>query len=192
MGFPGTVSIPQELLVALVEEHLKCLIECGFTHIVLTSSHGGNFGPLAEALPELTKLCDRHNVRLTGVLDLMGWIDALKEAPSTHGLHQADTPAVQADLIETSIMLALHPEMVDMSRAAAGFLGHFEVETFFRDRRLKDLSENGVLGDPTLATAELGAEILASLERYLFRHIEAATSAQTLSRESRLSEREAR
>ena len=28
-----------------------------------------------------------------------------------------------------------------------------------------------MLGDPTLATAELGAEILASLERYLFRHI---------------------
>ena len=123
MGFPGTVSISQELLVGLVREHLKCLVSCSYTHIVLTSSHGGSSGRLRRLYLSFTSLCDRDNVRLTGVLDLIGWIDALKEAPSAHGLHQADMPAVQADLVETSIMLALHPEMVDMSRAATGFLG---------------------------------------------------------------------
>src|SRR4051794_5539914 len=43
LGFSGTVSLPPELLVAVIAEHLRCLMDCGFSRIVLTSSHGGNF-----------------------------------------------------------------------------------------------------------------------------------------------------
>jgi creatinine amidohydrolase/Fe(II)-dependent formamide hydrolase-like protein len=85
----------------------------------------------------------------------------------TRGLRQQDMPAVQADLIETSIMLALHPTLVRRDRIEPGFVGDLDLEDSFAARGLKALSDNGILGDPRAATAELGEEILAHLEQYL-------------------------
>jgi creatinine amidohydrolase len=73
----------------------------------------------------------------------------------------------QADLIETSIMLALHPTLVRRDRIEPGFVGDFDLELSFAERGVKALTGNGILGDPTAATAELGEEILAHLEQYL-------------------------
>jgi creatinine amidohydrolase len=106
-------------------------------------------------------------VQLIPVLELQRWIDALKAAPNARGLRQLDIPAVQADLIETSMMLALHPALVRRDRIEPGFVGDFDLEDSFAERGLKALTDNGILGDPTPATAELGEEILAHLERYL-------------------------
>ncbi|MEP7105810.1 MAG: creatininase family protein [Chloroflexota bacterium] len=165
MGFPGTFTIPPDLLVAVVRHHLRCLAESGFTHVVLTSSHGGNFGPLREALPGLREHCSELGIQLTPVLDLGAFVAALTRAPLAHGLDQG-MPAVQADLVETSLALALRPETVHMELAAPGYLGDFELDDLFR-LGLKRITANGVLGDPTQATAELGSEILDSLEAYL-------------------------
>jgi creatinine amidohydrolase len=177
LGFAGTVSLPPEVLVAVVREHLRCLIDCGFSRIVLTSSHGGNFVPLGEAVPGFRELCAAADVELVPVLSLQGWIDALKEAPNARGLRQEDMPAVQADLIETSIMLALHPEMVRLDQVERGFVGDFDLQGSFAVRGLRALTDNGVLGDPTQATPELGAEILDALERYLVREVRAGAGA---------------
>jgi creatinine amidohydrolase len=178
LGFPGTISVSREILEGVVREQMRCLIESGFRRIVLTSSHGGNFVPLTESLPVFERLCAEHDVQLTPVLDLFAWIDALKRAPNARGLRQEDMPAVQADLIETSIMLALHPEMVRLDRIERGFVGAFDLEGSFAERGVIALSQNGVLGDPTQATAELGCEILDSIERYLADAIEACMDHQ--------------
>jgi creatinine amidohydrolase len=170
MGFAGTFTIPPEVLVALVTHHLRSLAESGFTHVVLTSSHGGNFGPLREALPGLRQEGLKLGVRLTPVLDLGAFVAALIRAPLARGLDQG-MPAVQADLVETSLALALRPETVHMELAAPGYLGDFDLDDLFR-LGLKRITSNGVLGDPTQATAELGLEILDSLEAYLADAIE--------------------
>jgi creatinine amidohydrolase len=175
LGFPGTISVPAEVLVAVVREQLRSLIDTGFSRIVLTSSHGGNFVPLAGALPSFELLCHERDVQLIAVLELQGWIDALKAAPNARGLRQHDMPAVQADLIETSIMLALDPALVRRDRIERGFVGDFDLEGSFAERGLKALSSNGVLGDPTAATAELGEEILAHLAQYLLDAIAAGS-----------------
>jgi creatinine amidohydrolase len=179
LGFAGTVSVPPDVLAAVVRAHLRSLIDAGFSRVVLTSSHGGNFVPLAETEPAFRELCAAAGVELVPVLSLQGWIDALKEAPNARGLRQEDMPAVQADLIETSIMLALHPEMVRLDRVERGFVGDFDLEGSFAERGLAALTDNGVLGDPTQATAELGAEILDALERYLVRAVTAQRAATT-------------
>ena len=166
MGFPGTFSISPELLVAIVKEHLRCLSEAGFEHVVLTSSHGGNFGPLRTALPELREHCSALGIRLTPVTDLSAFVAALTRAPLARGLDQG-LPAVQADLVETSIVLALRPETAHMELAEPGYMGEFDLDDLFR-LGLKRVTANGVLGDPTQATAELGQEILDSLENYLY------------------------
>ena len=115
----------------------------------------------------MPRICAAGNVELTPVLSLQAWIDALKAAPNRHGLRQEDMPAVQGDLIETSIMMALHPELVRVDRIQRGFVGDFDLEGSFAERGLIALTANGILGDPTAATPELGAEILDSIEQYL-------------------------
>ncbi len=166
MGFPGTFSISPELLVATVKEHLRCLADSGFKHVVLTSSHGGNFNPLRAAVPGLREHCSALGIRLTPVVDLGAFVAALTRAPLARGLDQG-LPAVQADLIETSIVLALRPETAHMERAEPGYMGQFDLDDLFR-LGLKRVTSNGVLGDPTQATAELGKEILDALESYLY------------------------
>jgi creatinine amidohydrolase len=168
LGFPGTISLPPDVLVSVVLEQLRCLIESGFSQIVLTSSHGGNFVPLRDATAEFEALCTAHQVRLVPVLDLQAWINALKVVPNSRGLRQQDMPAVQADLIETSLMLALYPDLVRKDRIERGYVGDFDLEGSFATHGLKALTNNGVLGDPTLATAELGDAIIAELADYLY------------------------
>lgn len=165
LGFPGTFSVTAERLVTQVEAHLQGLRDCGFRHVVLTSSHGGNFGPLADGEPRLRSAAAALGMTLRGVLDLGRFVEALRFAPAAAGLDQG-VPAVQADLIETSIMLRIHPELVDMQKAEIGFMGAFDVQELLRTG-LAPLTSNGVIGDPRGATPELGEAILARLEQYL-------------------------
>lgn len=173
MGFPGTVSISPELLVGTVRAYIRSLASAGFTSIVLTSSHGGNFGPMANALPEFEALAADLGVCLIPVLDLSRWIAALRAVPDRHGKVQ-NVPAFAGDLIETSILLYLCPDQVQMDRAEVGYLGNFDVEDSFRTG-LKRLTANGILGDPREATAELGEEIVDELVEYLLTGIAAGT-----------------
>lgn len=170
MGFPGTISISPEVLVATVKDYIRCLASAGFTSIIVTSSHGGNFGPLVNALPEFEKFASELGIRLIPVLDLARWIAALRAVPDRHGKVQA-VPAFAGDLIETSILLSLCPENVVMEHAEVGFLGDFDVEDSFRTG-LKQLTANGILGDPREATADLGEEIVQELVEYLLQGIE--------------------
>jgi creatinine amidohydrolase len=170
MGFPGTFTISASLLVALVQEHMRCLAEAGIRRVVLTSSHGGNFRPLHSALPDLTATCDELGLELIPVLDLATFVAALSQPTVEAGLDQR-LPAVQADLIETSIVLALRPDTARMDRAEPGYQGDIDLDTLFREG-LKAVTPNGILGDPRQANAGLGRAILASLEAYLFEAIE--------------------
>jgi len=170
LGFAGTFSITPELLVALVESYFKDLGRMGFEEVIVTSSHGGNFRPLQAAIPRLTATAAAHGLRLVPVLVLEDFIGALVKAPLARGLDQK-LPAVQADLVETSIMLALAPETVRMDLAEPGGLTDFSIDELFA-KGLAAVTHNGVLGDPTAATAELGEAILTSLRDYLVSGVE--------------------
>lgn len=165
LGFAGTFTITPELLVAQVESHFTNLARMGFERIVLTSSHGGNFAPLSEALPRLNAHAASLGLTIVPVLSLERFVDALRKAPAERGLDQG-LPAVQADLIETSIMLYLRPDLVRMDLAEVGHMETFDIDELFRDG-LRGLTANGILGDPRGATADLGAAIVADLEEYL-------------------------
>lgn len=175
LGFAGTITVPPGVLAEVVKAYIASLAKSGFERVVLTSSHGGNFGPLASAEPELLACAEEHGVTLLTVLDLYAFVAALRKVPAERGLDQG-LSAVQADLIETSIMLHLRPDLVRMDLAEAGHMEDFDVEGLFRDG-LRSITTNGILGDPRGATAELGAAILAELEEYLLAGIRAAEVA---------------
>lgn len=140
-GFPGTVSIGAEVTKALVVEYGRSV--CRWARRVLfVNGHGGNAYPLAEAVALL-----RYEGRDAA------WLPCAVPNADAH-----------AGVTETSLLLHLAPETVDMSRAAAGATE--PVRTLMprlREAGIVSVSANGVLGDPTGASAELGARLFAGL-----------------------------
>ena len=139
-AFPGTVSIGAGALQSVLVELVRSATET-FDRVLLVSGHGGNAVALRRAVTRL-----RHESR-----DVRAWSPAEAFAGDAHAGH-----------VETSLMLALAPETVAMDRAAAGnraplaqLIGELQAHG------TRAVSDNGVLGDPTAATADDGRTLLA-------------------------------
>jgi creatinine amidohydrolase len=166
-GFPGTVSVRQRTYVRLLSDVMESLVGGGFRRIVLLNAHGGNDLPGRTAVYE-TQM--RHGERRDLWLVFATWYTLA--APQIAAL-----PALQQKWVthscelETSAILGLRPELVDM-QAARGAAIDFE-SAFYRPdsgrasrvsivRPFEHVSETGAYGHPEVATAEKGEAILAA------------------------------
>jgi len=152
-AFPGTVSIGTDALQLLVVELVRDAARWWRAVLVL-NGHGGN----AAALSAAADLC-RHEGRRLHVVHL--------------GLPGMDAHAGRA---ETSLLLHVAPELVDLDRARAGATEPVaELLPRLRRRGVREVSPNGVLGDPAGASAAEGERLLAGLvERAVEAYDEAA------------------
>ena len=137
-GFPGTISIGLEAVELLLLELGRSASET-FRRTVFVSAHGGNAAAVERGCARL---------RAEGRA-------ALAWSPSWTG-------DAHAGHIETSVMLALHPDRVHLDRAVAGNTTPLaELWPTLRSRGVRACSPNGVLGDPAGATPEEGLRLLA-------------------------------
>jgi creatinine amidohydrolase len=154
LGFPGTLSLPPELLIGTVCSVGRHLADCGFQRLVLFNAHGGQIALLQAAAREL-----RVQRPALGVLPCFLWsgiegiLELLPDAEREHGLHAA--------LAETSLMLHLEPELVGPQRpcdgAPAAAPAGWSLEGAAPSAWLMaDLSSSGVVGDARGANADLG------------------------------------
>ncbi len=156
MAFPGTVSLSPETFEAICTDYVTSLSTHGFTTVAFLPTHGGNFGPLSQMLPRLQQAAG-DGCRVVAFLDLMGLMDAwIHAADEAGGL--GERVGGHADVAETSIMLALHPERVRLDRAEDGFHGAMEAGAVQRliAQGFHTVAPNGILGDARGGSAELG------------------------------------
>ena len=79
-----------------------------------------------------------------------------------------------AGRVETSLMLAIRPDLVSLSAARPGNTAPIsELIGELRERGVRPLSPNGVLGDPAGASAEEGERLLAGAALELADAVEA-------------------
>lgn len=148
-GFAGTISIGQAALELLVLELGRSVTDT-FKHVLFVSAHGGNAEAVSRAVSTL-----RAESR-----------DVLLFMPSWKGEPHAGHP-------ETSMLLALSPELVRMELAVAGDLRPLaETLPLLRSGGVRAVSANGVLGDPRSASAPAGHELLAALAAQLLADVE--------------------
>jgi creatinine amidohydrolase len=171
LAFPGTMSVDERTFAAIVCDIVSGWADHGFKRIVLLPTHGGNFAPLAKAMEQLD---EPDGVKLIAISDLTLLIDA------TLGLGaELGVPAAEGGLHggewETSMMLALRPGMVHMDRAQAGYTGDLEagLPKFFEEG-IDSLSEVGVIGDPTRASAVHGRAYVDRIVELAVASIESA------------------
>ncbi len=153
LAFPGTMSLEEETFHALVADVVRGWSRHGFKRIVLLPTHGGNFRPLAEALEKLGPV---EGVNVIGITDLMLLVNATLGTGAELGV-PAGEGGLHGGEWETSMMLALHPELVRMDDAVPGFTGDIESGLpRFLEEGIDALTDTGVFGDPRRATADHG------------------------------------
>lgn len=148
-GFPGTLSIGAEALRHVVIELVRSA-RLTYGRIVLVNGHGGNHGVVTGAAEQMRS--EGHDV-------VVWW-------PSVPG------GDAHAGRTETSLMLAIAPETVRLERAEAGNVEPLaDLMPTLRSDGVDAVSPNGVLGDPTDASATEGDELLTELTGQLVRTI---------------------
>ncbi len=169
-AFPGTVSLSANIYVKVLEDIIESLIGGGFRRIFLLNAHGGNIVPAKLAVYNVHL---RHRDKPDLWLVFSSWwqigkdsisaIDSLSAKMVTHACEQ-----------ETSIILRLRPELVDMDKAAGSAIP-FTSDFYCPEesvpsrvdviRAFDQLTASGALLHPELATAEKGEAILAATSR---------------------------
>lgn len=163
MSFSGTVSIRSETFRAICIDYCTSLARHGFERICFLPSHGGNFQPLRDALPDLNAAAGEQ-CRVTAFTDLVAVMHVWRAAVEAEsGL--GDRVGGHADIAESSIMLYLHPDLVHQDAAAAGYQPAFEDDVFARIIRegFDSVTPNGILGDARGMTAAIGERCVAAL-----------------------------
>ncbi|GAC1659341.1 MAG: creatininase family protein [Vulcanimicrobiaceae bacterium] len=165
MDFPGAITIGAHTLIDYGLDVCRSLAHHGFKRILIVNGHGSNT-PFIDIIARLT-------VVETGVLaaavnywaapGVRDVAESLRESDRLGGMNHACE-------FETSLYLALRPDLVDMSKAKRE-LSHRPTENYWTDLIAGDgplvmmepwssLTASGVMGDPTKATVEKGRALL--------------------------------
>lgn len=170
LGFPWTISLKPTTLFRVVSDVVSSVEEHGIPKFVLLNGHGGN-----EFKPLLRELCRETSVHLF----LVDWWNAAPEA------HRATfvKPGEHADEMETSMLLHLCPDRVQMDDAGRGVTHPSRLEAVndglaWIARPWHLLTEDSGVGDPSLATAEKGAAFLEASARKLSSFLVALSEAE--------------
>jgi creatinine amidohydrolase len=162
LEFPGTLSIGAETFHGVVADLVRSLARGGFARVVLLPTHGGNFGPLAAALEQLGPV---EGIEIRALTDLSALFKLAQLGAEEFGVSLGQG-GVHAGEWETSMLMAIHPDLVRLERGEAGYTGDPQaaIGAIF-GAGVHTVAANGVIGDPADASAEHGSryweEVLA-------------------------------
>jgi creatinine amidohydrolase len=160
-AFPGTLTLSPETALRAFIEIGESVARAGIRKLVIINSHGGNLAIIDLAARQLRV---RHGVlAVHASWGRFGYPDGLfSAAECTHGIHGGD--------IETSIMLAAHPQLVRREKIADFRPATYAMERDYAWLRAdfpagfgwmtQDLHVSGAVGDATLASAAKGEAAL--------------------------------
>jgi creatinine amidohydrolase len=156
-GTPGTVWLGPETMLRVLDDLGRSVAATPARKLAFVNGHGGNSALLNVACRELRL----HHGLETFLLHP-------SVPPDQGGASTADElgMGIHGGLQETSIMLHLRPELVAADRGARNIPAHLADNRHVRfggsvtfGWLASDFGPSGVIGDPTGATAELGAEL---------------------------------
>jgi creatinine amidohydrolase len=158
-AYPGSQHLSADIFVRLLVELLEGFIDQGARRIAIVNTGVSTEGPVGLAS---RTILERRGIRI-GVADLRrlghGADHLLQQKAGSH-----------ADERETSVMLAIAPELVRMDLARADYgkeprAGAFTTPATMQstDPNAADYSETGAFGDPTLASTAKGQVVLEAM-----------------------------
>jgi creatinine amidohydrolase len=156
VAYAGSVSLSNQTFQAVVTEIADALVGFGTRRVIILDTGLSTIAPVAAAIGAAREPSRIRHVTLFAGPRFEKTAAALRQQP--YGSH--------ADEIETSLMLAIAPELVDMARAAAmpfSPKGPSRAKLSPDDPSAPNYAPSGSFGDPTLATPEKGLRVLTAI-----------------------------
>jgi creatinine amidohydrolase len=164
---PGTITLQPQTLISVLTDIGDSLLRLGIEKLVLVNGHGGNDSAIGIA----GRILRGRGLRLYMVNG-----GAIREALGAREYH------IHADEIETSVMLASHPELVDTDSIRpelADSIGKWHQSADCRGDLIscwyiEDIAVSGVVGDPAKASAAFGTHFMDGQSERIARALELA------------------
>lgn len=159
MDLPGTIAINPHTVIEYMTGIGKSLAHHGFSHIIILNGHGSN-------MPFVDLAARQINNHTASICTGLGWWSLFR--PEDFTWRESEWPGgfSHGCELETSLVLFLRPEVVDMSKAVRTMDSVQRSENIYWDLQKgapvffqewwSRNSLTGVQGDPTVATAEKG------------------------------------
>jgi creatinine amidohydrolase len=173
--FPGTLTLKAETVIRLWTELAECVAASGVNKLVLLNAHGGQVGLLDVVARDL-------RARLGMLVYSVNWFGLPLTDVAGNDVNALFTAhehrfGIHAGEIETSMMLALAPQQVDMAQAQ-NFVStsedrarQFPILGNGKSAKLawqmQDYNAAGAVGNAAAATAEKGRAVLDAAGRAL-------------------------
>ena len=167
--FAGTLSLTPELLIESMIQAGAAIRQAGVRRLVVSNSHGGNLSAIDVAA---RRLREEHGLLVVKT----SWFDGPR--PDDAGLPDEEWRyGLHGGAVETGMMRHLRPDLVrveavrrfpSLDEELSGTLERVSAEGGASFAWLADdLNRQGVTGDATLGTDELGARLVAHYGRLL-------------------------
>jgi creatinine amidohydrolase len=154
-----TISFRTSTTLAVLDDIARCLVRQGIDRLVIINAHGGNqFQPLVRDLQS------QHGLLIV-VANFYQMVPEVIRAVF-------DNPGDHADEVETSVLLHLCPELVELSQAGTGERKPFEIQGLaqpgvWTPRPWSKTHPDTGSGDPSRATAQKGERYFNSVTNAL-------------------------
>ena len=149
---PGSVDVSDDTLSLYIESVVLAVAQMGIKKIAIINSHVGNVAAIKRASRTIKEKSDI----LVYAFTYPGADRVIKETVTSPLPHKGFFHACE---IETSYMLYLCPDKVDMSKAICQY-PDFPDDYDYRSIRWSDVMDTAVLGDAPSATSEKGKRII--------------------------------
>jgi creatinine amidohydrolase len=143
LRFAGTIGVSEEAYAKMLEGIARSLKAGGFKNICFIADHAGSLKSQSEVAQRLTREWAKQGVRVLDVSDY--YADAAETAYLKGQGETADAIGQHAGIADTSELMSVHPDGVDLQRYADAPYS---------------LEPTGVSGNPMKATIERGRALL--------------------------------
>ena len=157
----GSLTLRPEVYRGLIEDYVTSYKKHGFKKVVIFSSHGGNFNENEKIVKNLQEI--HPEMQFSSALSLMQLMNLMTQFEKKYGLVEGSCG--HGGAMETSVMLHIAPDQVDMDKATPGYIGPMTddiLNELFKNG-IVGITEVGILGDPRQAKAEWGEYFLELL-----------------------------
>src|SRR5918995_4076777 len=158
--FQMTMSLEPRTLEMVIEDLFNSIIKNGIRRILVINGHDGNISPIENAA---RKTKDRHKEVVIACLEAW-WVSIGK---ITSGLFEVWQGLGHGGEAETSTMLAVRPDLVDMNLAPEEVIPRLPSEKVRIYWKFDELTNTGSTGAPRKASVQKGEEALKALETTL-------------------------
>ena len=159
-AFPGTVSLSATTLIRVIDDIAQSLHQSGVRHLVIVSGHGGNY--------VLSNIVQQANVSGSR-MSLFPGRDDWAAARELAGMQTTVSEDMHAGELETSIVLGSQDDLVRPSYLESDNVANPRPDLLTLG--IREYAPTGVIGRPSVATAEKGKKALETLIDRFGRHL---------------------